>query len=263
MFCTKERLEELRRMYPEGCRVMLDRMDDIQAPPAGAIGTVLKVDDAGHILVSWDTGGSLNVIDGEDLCHKIDPDPNHQEVAKKLHAFCQEVHYRQCPAIIGHWVPGMLDETERLFTSPGGMIRIIKSVVRFYDFARQHGETENTDKAKVILMLLADHYKAVRPKIGMAMALIDDFCRREYKMDSGGEYDDLSMVSIAYTTAWDSVTVQVFVDLLDYRLITYVDGEEAEVLCYVSLEEMIDTELRFLDFDSLVDIGRWEEAVCS
>ncbi len=42
-------------------------MDDVQAPPIGAQGTVLGVDDTGSLLMSWDNGSSLNVVYGEDI----------------------------------------------------------------------------------------------------------------------------------------------------------------------------------------------------
>lgn len=48
---TKAKLEQLRKSYPEGTRVELVRMDDVQAPPPGTQGTVWGVDDMGSILV--------------------------------------------------------------------------------------------------------------------------------------------------------------------------------------------------------------------
>ena len=71
MFVKREIVERLRRRYPAGTRVKLVRMEDEQAPPIGTCGTVLGVDDLGSIMVSWDNGGSLSVVDGEDLCRKI------------------------------------------------------------------------------------------------------------------------------------------------------------------------------------------------
>ena len=68
---SKERLEALRRQYPAGTRVQLDEMDDQQAPPVGAKGTVVGVDDTGSIMVHWDNGGSLSVLFGIDRCHKV------------------------------------------------------------------------------------------------------------------------------------------------------------------------------------------------
>lgn len=71
-FPSRQMIEALRKNYPAGCRVELDRMDDIQAPPIGTQGIVLGVDDTGSIMVSWDNGSGLNVIYGEDRCHRID-----------------------------------------------------------------------------------------------------------------------------------------------------------------------------------------------
>ena len=58
----------VRESYPPGLRVRLLRMDDPQAPPVGTLGVVRGVDDTGSIMVSWETGGSLNVVYGADLC---------------------------------------------------------------------------------------------------------------------------------------------------------------------------------------------------
>lgn len=58
--------EELLKKYPVGSRVRLLKMDDIQAPPIGTLGTVKGVDDILSILVSWNNGSGLNVVNGED-----------------------------------------------------------------------------------------------------------------------------------------------------------------------------------------------------
>ena len=65
-----ELLAVLRNKYLQGSRVELVEMDDPQAPPIGTHGTVLGVDDTGSILVSWDSGSSLNVLFGVDKIHK-------------------------------------------------------------------------------------------------------------------------------------------------------------------------------------------------
>ena len=69
---SRETVERLRQEYPRGCRVVLVRMDDIQAPPVGTEGTVFGVDDIGSIMVRWDNGSTLSVAYGEDLCRRID-----------------------------------------------------------------------------------------------------------------------------------------------------------------------------------------------
>ena len=71
MFVKREIVERLRKHYPAGTRIQLLHMDDEQAPPIGTCGTVFGVDDMGSLMVSWDNGGSLSVVYGEDLCRKI------------------------------------------------------------------------------------------------------------------------------------------------------------------------------------------------
>lgn len=71
---SKEALQALRERFPKGTRVELIKMDDPQAPPIGTKGTVLGVDDIGSILVAWDSGGSLSVVWGEDICRRCDHD---------------------------------------------------------------------------------------------------------------------------------------------------------------------------------------------
>ena len=68
---SRETVKRLRQEYPIGCRVVLVKMDDLQAPPIGTKGTVRGVDDVGSIMVRWDNGSSLSVVYGEDICRKI------------------------------------------------------------------------------------------------------------------------------------------------------------------------------------------------
>ena len=63
---TKKEIDNLRVRFPKGARVSLIRMDDVQAPPVGCMGTVRFVDDIGTIHVAWDNGSSLGVVYGVD-----------------------------------------------------------------------------------------------------------------------------------------------------------------------------------------------------
>ncbi len=65
-------LETLRKQFPVGTRVVLEKMDDEQAPPVGTKGTVIGVDDIGSIMVAWDNGSTLHVLYGEDICKRLD-----------------------------------------------------------------------------------------------------------------------------------------------------------------------------------------------
>ena len=47
-FADKKTVEKLRKEFPVGCRIVLDEMDDRQAPTIGTQGTCNGVDDAGN-----------------------------------------------------------------------------------------------------------------------------------------------------------------------------------------------------------------------
>lgn len=71
MFPKTEIIKQLRHDFPAGCRVKLEKMDDLQAPPIGTLGTVTYVDDIGTIHVKWDNGCGLGVAYGADKCSKM------------------------------------------------------------------------------------------------------------------------------------------------------------------------------------------------
>ena len=65
-FPSREQIAALRQKYPAGTMVQLLSMEDAQAPPPRTLGEVQGVDDAGQILVHWQTGSSLNLLPGVD-----------------------------------------------------------------------------------------------------------------------------------------------------------------------------------------------------
>ena len=65
-FPNKETLTVLRKTYPVGTVIELQNMNDCQAPPVGTLGKVQGVDDAGNILMHWQTGSTLSLIPGVD-----------------------------------------------------------------------------------------------------------------------------------------------------------------------------------------------------
>lgn len=58
IFPKKEIVEKIRKEYPAGCEVVLDRMEDVQAPPVGTHGIVRLVDDTGSIETAWVRAGA-------------------------------------------------------------------------------------------------------------------------------------------------------------------------------------------------------------
>ena len=71
-FLSREVVNMLRGKYRKGARVVRLEMDDPQAPPIGAKGTVRHVADAAGIGVNWDNGNTLSAIYGVDRIRKID-----------------------------------------------------------------------------------------------------------------------------------------------------------------------------------------------
>ena len=70
-FTDQKIVDQLRKIYPSGTRVVLEKMEDpytLLKPGDG--GKVLYVDDAGSIHVQWDRGSSLAVIYGVDMIRK-------------------------------------------------------------------------------------------------------------------------------------------------------------------------------------------------
>ena len=70
-FPDRKTVERVRSEYPEGTRVILEEMDDVQAPPIGTMGTVKAVDDTASLIVDWDNGSGLNVVYGKDRVKKM------------------------------------------------------------------------------------------------------------------------------------------------------------------------------------------------
>ena len=72
--------ERYKQSYPPGTRVMLLNMNDPYSPvESGMRGTVQGVDDAGQILMKWDTGRSLSIIPGEDSFRRLTEEEINQE----------------------------------------------------------------------------------------------------------------------------------------------------------------------------------------
>lgn len=68
---TKAERLILEEMYPVGSRVQLEHMepDPYSKLKPGDTGTVLMIDDAGGLHISWDRGGSLALIYKVDRCN--------------------------------------------------------------------------------------------------------------------------------------------------------------------------------------------------
>lgn len=72
MMISELELQDLKTKYPVGTRIELVKMEDIQSPPHGTLGTVIGVDDIGSLLVRWDNGSGLKILPEIDKFRKLD-----------------------------------------------------------------------------------------------------------------------------------------------------------------------------------------------
>lgn len=90
-------------------------------------------------------------------------------------------------------------------------------------------------------------------KLEMAKELINEYCYKEF----GGpvDFDDLEHISITYTTVTDDeIPIQIYIDLVHFRLERYLENYLLERIQYESLDALIANELEFLDFDLLISV---------
>ena len=60
--------------FTPGMRLVLDEMKDLAAVASGSQGTFEGLDGAGDLLMAWDCGSSLKLIDGVDKYHTVSTD---------------------------------------------------------------------------------------------------------------------------------------------------------------------------------------------
>jgi len=79
VFTNREYVESLKRRFPVGTKIVLDRMGDDPRPiEPGTKGTVIAVDDIGTVHCSFENGRQLGLVPGEDSFHKL-PDRSRDE----------------------------------------------------------------------------------------------------------------------------------------------------------------------------------------
>lgn len=94
-------------------------------------------------------------------------------------------------------------------------------------------------------------------QLDQAKQLINEFCISEY--DAPADFDDLSRIDVAYTTVGnDGYPLQVYVDLKEYKIERELEERPLDVRQYSSLEELIENELKGMDFQELVAVTEAE-----
>ena len=88
--------------------------------------------------------------------------------------------------------------------------------------------------------------------IERAKKLIEEYCMREFE-DAAVDFSRLDRIPIAFTTCEDEKhTIQVYANLKDCRIETYIDDELAETEQY-TMDEMLVSVLPFFEFYALTE----------
>ncbi len=82
---SRGQVEYLKKQYPPGTRVQLDKMDANPRPiPAGTKGTISFVDDCGMVFCNFDNGRSLGICPEVDSFHKISEQTETEDLSPKM-----------------------------------------------------------------------------------------------------------------------------------------------------------------------------------
>ncbi|MCR5691510.1 MAG: ssDNA-binding domain-containing protein [Eubacterium sp.] len=152
-------------------------------------------------------------------------------------------HIDNHKAYIQNWVQILKDDPNELF-------RAINEAAKISDFVIEKGNLQRFIREFKPVMTEQEDKSMEEAKI-----LLQNFCQSEY--GNNCDFKDLSNVEIAYSTWTNDDTnkeyeIQAAFDLEEHMLIKYVDGDGYYEKKYDSLEDMIETELKYLDFADLV-----------
>ena len=122
-----------------------------------------------------------------------------------------------------------------------------------------------TDCTEATMKALIEFYEinqANEKLLDEAIDCINVYYEKEFH-GSADTFENLYKIPLARTTIGEDEkhTISVCVDLVNLDLITDIDGIEVERLHYDSLRKLIDTELKNLDFDSLVYLDDPDERI--
>ena len=96
-------------------------------------------------------------------------------------------------------------------------------------------------------------YEKTRPEtlVDRAKRLINNYSLREF--ESEADFSDLTKIGLAYTETEDeNIPVQAEADLVHCQINRYVNGKLVDTIEYDSLEDLIYSELEYMDFNELV-----------
>lgn len=141
------------------------------------------------------------------------------------------------------------------FTGTGGELVITglnKKDVFYYEVGDTSLEGSIMDRQKFDDAIRAGTVHSQREETVMekAMRLIDQYCIREF--ESHAEIEDPTRIPIGHTTITDDeLPIQVYADLVNFKIERYILNVPVETRQYEALSELIHWELDGMDFNDL------------
>lgn len=122
-------------------------------------------------------------------------------------------------------------------------------------FGVQINQIADAGYQNIVQQYMNEIHKGVdRYILEYAKKLITDFYRKEYHCEGG--FSDLAHISLTGSCAIDREFV---VDLVNYEMKCYLNGELFRTRTYDSLGELVAAELEDLNFNELVSLTNWEQ----
>ena len=148
----------------------------------------------------------------------------------------------------------------KIFILCGYPVRLGRNV--FIPFLERNTELTPEDEKRLGEIMATEKdwfHRAKEPAeeelLEQAKGCIDAYCDAEFGGDAEVDYTDLSNVKIAFKNTEDGLHgIQASVNLLQYRMETYVDGVLAEYTQYNDLADLIQNALSNLYYHDLVSL---------
>ena len=158
------------------------------------------------------------------------------------------------------FIPEWKRQGEDYYREKMGSLRLGRDV--FIPFLERNTELTPEDEKRLgdIMATEGDWFHrrkepAEEELLEQAKGCIDAYCDAEFGGDAEVDYTDLSNVKIAFRNTEDGLHgIQASVNLLQYRMETYVDGILAEYTQYSDLADLIQNALSNLYYHDLVSL---------
>ncbi len=187
-------------------------------------------------------------LDDDNLNHWFDTEQEAEEYLKDIEAEIEKTETISNNDFIGKTI--FIDERKFVIESIGK----ISSDVSMRDVTFQNGTGVPINRVEKI-EYIRELFKQQNVSLEKAKEYISEYCKSEFGEESEPDFSDLSKIPLAFTTSPDEdIPIQVNADLVNFKIERYMANTLIESREYQSLEDLMTSELRNLDFSDLVSV---------